>query len=58
MLQRLKPRSRELLWLAYMEGMTHQEIAKVTGLSTMSVRVLLLRARHAAIKLLKPGEEK
>jgi RNA polymerase sigma-70 factor (ECF subfamily) len=55
MLRRLKPRSRELLWLAYMEGMTHREIANVTGLSTMSVRVLLSRARHAAMKLLEPG---
>lgn len=57
MLERLKPRSRELLWLAYMEGMTHREIAKVTGLGTMSVRVLLSRARDEAMKLLQPDRK-
>jgi RNA polymerase sigma-70 factor, ECF subfamily len=52
MLHRLKPRARELLWLAYMEGMTHREIANVTGLNVMSVRILLLRARREAAALL------
>ena len=47
-LQRLKPRARELLWLAYVEGMSHREIAQATGLNTMSVRILLLRARRQA----------
>ncbi|MGI4830720.1 MAG: RNA polymerase sigma factor [Janthinobacterium lividum] len=51
-LQRLKPRARELLWLAYMEGMTHREIADVTNLNVLSVRVLLLRARREAAALL------
>jgi RNA polymerase sigma-70 factor, ECF subfamily len=53
MLHRLKPRARELLWLAYMEGMTHREIADVTGLNVMSVRILLLRARREAAALLR-----
>jgi RNA polymerase sigma-70 factor (ECF subfamily) len=53
MLHRLKPRARELLWLAYMEGMTHREIANVTGLNVMSVRILLLRARREAAALLR-----
>lgn len=53
MLNRLKPRSRELLILAYVEGMTHREIAKVLSLSAMSVRVLLSRARHEALRLLQ-----
>src|SRR5260370_18913938 len=58
MLHRLKPRARELLWLAYMEGMTHREIASATGLNVMSVRILLLRARREAAALLTPkGEE-
>jgi RNA polymerase sigma-70 factor (ECF subfamily) len=58
MLHRLKPRARELLWLAYMEGMTHREIASVTGLNVMSVRILLLRARREAAALLtSKGEE-
>ena len=28
LMQQLKPRERQLLWLAYVEGMTHSEIAK------------------------------
>lgn len=47
-LQQLKPRARELLWLAYVEGMSHGEIAQATGLNKMSVRILLLRARRQA----------
>lgn len=54
MLHRLKPRPRELLWLAYVEGMTHREIAQVTGLNAMSVRVLLSRAKREAAILLEP----
>jgi RNA polymerase sigma-70 factor (ECF subfamily) len=58
MLYRLKPRARQLLWLAYMEEMTHREIAAVTGLNVMSVRILLLRARREARALLQSkGEE-
>lgn len=51
----LKPRARQLLWLAYMEEMTHREIAAVTGLNVMSVRVLLLRARREARAMFKSG---
>lgn len=47
-LQQLKPRARELLWLAYIEGMSHSEISQATGLNTMSVRILLMRARRQA----------
>jgi RNA polymerase sigma-70 factor (ECF subfamily) len=57
MLGRLKPRARQLLWLAYMEGMTHREIAGVTGLNVMSVRVLLLRARRDAQALIGRKEK-
>ena len=52
LMQQLKPRERQLLWLAYVEGMTHSEIAKSTGLQSMSVRILLLRARRRAAELL------
>jgi RNA polymerase sigma-70 factor, ECF subfamily len=48
----LKPRERELLWLAYVEGMNHAEIAAATGLRTLSVRMLLFRARGKAAGLL------
>jgi RNA polymerase sigma-70 factor (ECF subfamily) len=50
----LKPRERELLWLAYVEGMTHQEIAIATGLTALSIRPLLFRARRKAAGLLRP----
>jgi RNA polymerase sigma-70 factor, ECF subfamily len=48
----LKPRERELLWLAYVEGMNHTEIAAATGLHALSVRMLLFRARRKAAGLL------
>jgi RNA polymerase sigma-70 factor (ECF subfamily) len=41
----LKPREQELLWLAYVEGFEHREIAVALDLSEKSVRVLLFRAR-------------
>jgi RNA polymerase sigma-70 factor (ECF subfamily) len=50
----LKPRERELLWLAYVEGMNHQEIAIATGLTALSIRPLLFRARRKAASLLRP----
>jgi RNA polymerase sigma-70 factor (ECF subfamily) len=50
----LNPRERELLWLAYVEGMTHQEIAIATGLTALSIRPLLFRARRKAASLLQP----
>jgi RNA polymerase sigma-70 factor, ECF subfamily len=53
-MQALKPRERELLWLAYVEGMTHTEIAIATGLNALSVRPLLFRARKKAASLLRP----
>jgi RNA polymerase sigma-70 factor, ECF subfamily len=51
LLHQLKPRERELLWLAYVEGMTHREIAKSTGLQPMSIRILLFRARQRVVEL-------
>lgn len=51
-MRQLKPRERQLLWLAYVEGMSHAEIAGVTGLSALSIRLLLFRARHRAAGLL------
>jgi RNA polymerase sigma-70 factor (ECF subfamily) len=41
----LKPRDRALLWLAYVEGESHQDIADALGLARGSVKVLLSRAR-------------
>ena len=53
---RLKPRERELLWLAYAQGSSHQEIAQALGLKTASVKLLLFRARRRLAALLREGE--
>jgi len=45
-MSRLKPRERAILWLAYAEGASHQEIAGVLGLSPGSLKAMLLRARR------------
>jgi RNA polymerase sigma-70 factor (ECF subfamily) len=42
----LKPREQTLLWLAYVEGFDHREIAQTLEISEKSVRVLLFRARR------------
>ena len=55
-LRQLKPRERELLWLAYVEGMNHEEIAAATGLRALSIRILLFRARRKAAHLLAPRD--
>jgi RNA polymerase sigma-70 factor, ECF subfamily len=41
----LKPRERALLWLAYVDGERHEDIAEALGLSRGSIKVLLSRAR-------------
>ena len=43
--QQLKPQQQALLWLAYVEGFDHGEIAAALQLREPSVRVLLYRAR-------------
>ncbi len=43
--RRLKPQEQMLLWLAYVEGFEHREIAAALSLKEKSVRVLLFRAR-------------
>jgi RNA polymerase sigma factor (sigma-70 family) len=50
--QRLKPRERQLLWLAYVEGSSHKEIADCTGLRAGSIRLLLFRARRKLAELI------
>src|SRR6266849_1493186 len=49
----LKPRERDLLWLAYAQGSSHQEIAESLGLRTASIKLLLFRARHRLAALLR-----
>jgi len=50
--ERLKPRERQLLWLAYVEGSNHREIAASTGLRPGSIRLLLFRARRKLVELI------
>lgn len=52
-LQRIKPKERQLLWLAYVERFTHEEIGKILGARTPSIRVMLSRARHNLATILK-----
>lgn len=49
---RLKPREREMLWLAYAHGSSHEEIAASLGLRRASIKVLLFRARRRLAALL------
>jgi RNA polymerase sigma-70 factor (ECF subfamily) len=52
---RLKPRERDLLWLAYAQGSSHKEIAAALGLKTASIKLLLFRARRRLAGLLREG---
>ena len=52
-LRQMKPRERQLLWLAYAEGYSHREIAEITGLAAASIRLLLFRARRRIAALLR-----
>jgi len=51
-LKAMRPRDRQLLWLAYAEGYSHREIAEITGLASASIRLLLFRARRKIARLL------
>jgi RNA polymerase sigma-70 factor, ECF subfamily len=53
----MRPRDRQLLWLAYAEGYSHREIAEVTGLGSASIRLLLFRARRKMAQILRKGGE-
>lgn len=52
-LRRMRPRERQLLWLAYAEGATHAEIAEITGLRAAGIRILLYRAKRKLARFLK-----
>ena len=45
-MSQLKPRERSLLWLAYAQGASHEEIAATMGLKRSSMKTLLFRARR------------
>ena len=54
-LRQLKPRERSLLWLAYAQGWSHEEIAGAIGVKTGSLKQMLHRARHRLATLLERG---
>ena len=54
-MQQLEPVQREMLWLAYAQGASHEEIASITGLRAVSVRTVLLRARRKLSAILTAG---
>src|SRR5580704_4880618 len=54
---RMRPRDRQLLWLAHAENYSHHEIAQITGLGVSSIRLLLFRARRKIAKILKQQGE-
>jgi RNA polymerase sigma-70 factor, ECF subfamily len=52
-MSQLPTRQRDALWLAYVEGSSHEEIAEVLGLKVGSIKLLLFRARRKAARLLR-----
>jgi RNA polymerase sigma-70 factor, ECF subfamily len=50
---KLSVRERQLVWLAYGQGSSHQEIAGTLGLKTGSIKPLLFRARRKLARLLR-----
>lgn len=52
-LSRLRPRDRALVWLAYVEGRSHAEIAEILGLKAASVKVILFRTRKKLAAILE-----
>ncbi|HYI07647.1 MAG TPA: RNA polymerase sigma factor [Thermoanaerobaculia bacterium] len=52
-MSRLAPRQREMLWLAYAQGASHEEIAETLGVKTGSIKAMLFRARQTVARLLK-----
>ena len=54
-MQHLQPQQRELLWLAYAQGASHDEIGDILGIRSISVRALLLRARRKLASILAGG---
>jgi RNA polymerase sigma-70 factor (ECF subfamily) len=55
-MSQLKPRERAMLWLAYAEGASHDEIAGMIGVRPSSMKLLLFRARRRMARLLGSGD--
>jgi RNA polymerase sigma-70 factor (ECF subfamily) len=56
-LDRLRVRDRAMLWLAYAQGASHDEIAQVVGLRASSIKPLLLRARRRLASFLRADDQ-
>lgn len=54
---KLKSQERMLLWLAYVEGYDHQQIAQIANVNKLSVKVLLFRARRKLAALIEGKKE-
>ena len=52
-MEKLKPRQRDALWMAYAEGSSHQEIAQVLGVKATSIKFILFRAIRKLALLLR-----
>jgi RNA polymerase sigma-70 factor, ECF subfamily len=52
----LRPRDRAMLWMAYAEGASHDEIAGAIGVRPSSMKLLLFRARRRMAELLGGGK--
>lgn len=50
---KMRPRDRQILWLAHAENYSHHEIAEMMGLASPSVRLLLFRARRRMRELME-----
>ena len=55
--KRLKPKQRMLLWLAYVEGYSYSEIARMTDTKENSLKVQLFRAREKLANILREQEQ-
>jgi RNA polymerase sigma-70 factor, ECF subfamily len=55
-MEQMKPRERSLLWLAYAQGCSHEEIAEVLGVKKASLKALLFRARKRLLSLLSAAD--
>lgn len=51
-LAQLRVRERAMIWLAYEHGASHEEIARIVGVRTSSIKPLLFRARRRLAALL------
>lgn len=56
-LRKLEPVQREMIWLAYAQGVSHDEIAEIVGVRAVSVRTILLRARRKLAMMLSGESE-